>query len=175
MTPKSGIEKAGLAFGLLVFAAYRTLEANAANGGGNGAADGWMLLLGVIMALMTFPLGGVVMFFLALLTETCESCQELGWALNWSTLMFVGYLQWFWLVPELRSRNRLTLLNLAPRAAAAGMFNGLRANAPTAAIQPPAATVEAVISPRKFDAEGRTPLERALDAAMSPALILRQE
>jgi len=160
MTPKCKSEKAWLAFGLLVFVGHRLLEV----GGDGGAAGSFMLLLEVIMVAMTFPLGSIAMLFLALLTVSCESCRDLEWMLDWSTLMLAGYLQWFWLVPELRGRNKLTLLNLSPRTVAETIGHlGLSVATPEPLPALPPLPLTAEELPREFDGEGRTPLERVLE------------
>ncbi|MBA3247388.1 MAG: hypothetical protein H0T63_04820 [Pyrinomonadaceae bacterium] len=159
MTPKSRGEKAWVVFGLLVFVAHRILEVNDSTG---GAAGKLMLLLEVIMLAMTFPLGSVAMLFLGLLTVSCESCRDLEWTLDWNTLMFVGYLQWFWVIPELRRRNKLTLLDLSPRRAAEASSHG-ELSAAAAGLFPVLLPQTATALPQEFDEEGRTPLERVLE------------
>jgi hypothetical protein len=110
MICKSTGEKVWLAASLSAFFAHRVLE-----GGASRVSDeGFMVFLQLLMIVASFPLGAVAIFIVALSVDACESCGELKWMLDWSTLLLAGYFQWFWIVPEIRRRNQLTLLNLEP-------------------------------------------------------------
>ena len=114
MFSKTRIEKAWLAASLLTFFAYRVVE----GGGWEHPAGGLTVLLQFFMILLAAPLGLLAMIPVVFAVEACGECGELKWLLDWSTVLFFGYLQWFVLVPEMRKLNTLTFLKLdVPRAA----------------------------------------------------------
>jgi hypothetical protein len=114
MICKSTGEKVWIATSLSVFFAHRALE-----GGGSWVSDdGFLVFLQLLMIVASFPLGAVAIFVVALSVQACGSCDELRWMLDWSTLLVAGYIQWFWIVPEIRKHNHLTLLKLEPPAPA---------------------------------------------------------
>jgi hypothetical protein len=101
---KSGVEKAWLVTALTVYVFHRLLETAP---GGDG-----LWLFEALMIILTFPFGPLAMLFLALGVSELRGLMDVGWILDWSTLLFVGYIQWFVVLPEIRRNSKLTVLNL---------------------------------------------------------------
>lgn len=107
MICKTKFEKAWIAASLFALFAYHLF-----GGGMHYEESGLVLLLEFAMILLAAPLGVVLMLPIALAIDACDQCSELSWMLNWSTVLFFGYLQWFVLIPEIRRLNELTVLKL---------------------------------------------------------------
>ena len=113
MLCKTRIEKAWLAASLLTLFAYRVVH----GGGWEHPAGGLTVLLQFFMILLAAPLGLLAMLPVVFLVDVCDNCGELKWLIDWSTVLFFGYLQWFVIIPEMRNLNTPTFLKLnAPRA-----------------------------------------------------------
>jgi hypothetical protein len=112
MICKTKIEKAWLAASVFALFGYHLF-----GGGTHYEESGLVLLIEFVMILLSAPLGVVVMLPIALAVDACDQCSELSWMLDWSIVLFFGYLQWFVLIPEIRKRNELTLLKLDIRRA----------------------------------------------------------
>lgn len=144
MIGKTKIEKAWLAASLLTLFAYRVVE----GGGWEHPAGGLTVLLQFFMILLAAPLGLLAMLPVLFLVDACDNCGELRWLIDWSTVLFFGYLQWFVIVPEMRNLNRLTFLKLdtrrvEPKTTKKRTRRRTRKRAPAAAEPPPAATTAA--------------------------------
>ncbi|HEX8633570.1 MAG TPA: hypothetical protein VF703_05400 [Pyrinomonadaceae bacterium] len=107
---KTKIEKAWLAASVCIFVAHRLLEASSA--GYYTPASPLRLWLELLMIVLSFPLGGLTLFALHSLAFICDDCRSLEFLFDWSTLMFAGYIQWFWVLPEFLRDRELTLLDL---------------------------------------------------------------
>ena len=159
---KTNIEKAWLVSSLLAFAAHRLFEASAF--GHYDAAAPLRLWLEVAMVALSFPLGGLVMFVLQGVALGCDGCRELEWTLDWSTLLFAGYIQWFWVLPEILRERQLTFLDLKQRPE--------HSSPPAAAAAPPLPAFDHAAfttSPlAEFDEAGLTALDRVFQAPPPP-------
>lgn len=146
MNGKTKIEKAWIAAGMSAFVAYRLWN------GGSGGDDPLSFLLETVMFFLSFPLGPAAMLPVAIAYDSCDRCGEVKWMLDWSVVLFVGYLQWFWIVPSIRERGRHTFLSLSPRADETG-DNARRDDGPAEeAARLVAAEVRGVLSPAVPDA-----------------------
>lgn len=164
---KTGAEKAWLAASVSAFVLYHLSE-------GAYVTDG-MFLFGALMVGLSFPLGPIAMCCFAVMASLSGGESVWMWLLDWPTLIFVGYVQWFWLLPEIRRSNEPIALNLtqiaAPVAAARVPDNS---PAPTMKETLPAAITPAAqvsfdaasfLPPlEEFDEAGLTALERVLRA-----------
>lgn len=101
---KTGKEKAWLAVSLATFFLHRLMEATSSTEG--------MWVFETLMIVLSFPFGLVAMLFLAIGADALREYMEVGWILDWSTLLVVGYIQWFWVLPEIRRNSKLVSLNL---------------------------------------------------------------
>ena len=101
---KTGAEKAWLVASLTTLVLHRLLEV------GPDAGGIW-LVEGAMIAL-SLPFGPIAMFFILAGVEGLSVRTDLSWLLDWSTLLFVGYIQWFWVLPEIRRNNQPLTLNL---------------------------------------------------------------
>lgn len=126
---KTAAEKAWLVTGLAALVLQLLSE--------SGPTGGGLWLAETLMVLLTFPLGPVVILFLAIGADLLRDSVDVSWLIDWSTLLLAGYLQWFWLLPEIRRRNQLTTLNLS---------SPIEIPAP-AVIAPPAETASPVEAP----------------------------
>ncbi len=152
MNGKTKIEKAWIAASVLALVAYRLWN------GGRSGDDPLSLLLQTIMFFLSFPLGPAAMLPVAIAYDGCGGCREVSWMLDWSVALFVGYLQWFWIVPSIRERGRLTLLKLSPRTQDQGEGHAgdeaLRDEGPAAeAVWAVAAGVREALCPADADAQ----------------------
>jgi hypothetical protein len=102
---KTRAEKAWLVASLTALVLHRLLEVE------TGASGMW--LVETAMILLTFPFGPFVMLFLAIGVDWLRAYTDAGWLIDWSTLLLAGYLQWFWVLPEIRRRTQLITLNLS--------------------------------------------------------------
>ena len=112
-------------------------------------------LLEAVMALLSFPLGTAVAFVFH-----SSDFGVAGRFAFWAAAMWLGYAQWFHLLPALRrweKRRRTDTLNLDDgRSVAPASPLGLN-------VTPVQPSLEAARSPvPQFDERGRTPLERIL-------------
>jgi hypothetical protein len=141
-TCKTRFEKAWLVASTTALLLHHLLEAEPDPGG--------IWLLETAMIVLTFPFGPIAMLFIAIGVEQLRVYADMSWLLDWSTLLFAGYIQWFWVLPEIRRNNQLIALNLA---------------APVETVSPVehAPPVE-IISPAKVT----TPFEVASPAQPSP-------
>lgn len=148
------------------------------------------LFLKLAMIALSFPLGSLAMYALHDARFWCEGCRDLEWMLDWSTLLFAGYIQWFWVLPEFLRGRKLILISLkqrpetiSPDAVAASIAEPAAASldvAPRAACEDaPRAAREAAplpafdvaaFAPRldEFDEAGLTALGRVFQAQSSP-------
>jgi hypothetical protein len=102
---KTRAEKAWLVASLTALVLHRLLEVE------TGASGMW--LVETVMILLTFPFGPFVMLFLAIGVDWLRAYTDASWLIDWSTLLLAGYLQWFWVLPEIRRRTQLITLNLS--------------------------------------------------------------
>lgn len=101
---KTLIEKTWLAVGVTSFVLHRLMEATSTTDG--------IWFIEAIMVVLSFPFGVLAMFFLALGVHELREVGDASWILDWSTLLFIGYIQWFVVLPEIRRNNTLVTLNL---------------------------------------------------------------
>lgn len=154
---KTKAEKAWLVASVAAFVLHRLLEV--------GPDAGGMFLVEWLMIALSFPCGPVAMIFILIGVEGLSDYADLSWLLDWSTLLFVGYVQWFWVLPEIRRNSQPLTLSLqqpvettSPDAAstlltaAPILFNA-------ATFVPPLA---------EFDEAGLTALERVLQTQAPP-------
>jgi len=161
---KTKIEKVWLVMSLIILFLYKTLEASPHDYSSPVVILRWWLE--VAMVLLSFPLGGLVMFALQVVSFLwCDGCGHLDWMLDWSTLLLAGYIQWFWVLPEILRDRELTLLNLRQTGEAV-VTNTSSASTPkapqVAATATPAESF--TFPPVEFDEAGRTALGRVLRA-----------
>ena len=190
---KTKIEKAWLITSLTIFLAHRLLEAPSHSYYPDDMAV--RLWLEVAMVLLSFPFGGLTLFVLQDARFWCDGCQGLEWMLDWSTLLFAGYIQWFWVLPELLRGRELTLLDLkrppetvsteASPSDTEPAAASLRAAPPVALETAPPVALEAAplpafdaaafaLMPAEFDEAGLTALDRVFQAqAPRPAPVPR--
>lgn len=93
---KTRAEKAWLVASLTALVLHRLLEVEP-------RAD-WLWLVEGAMIVLSFPLGPIAMLFILAGVEGASGYTDLSWLLDWSTLLFIGYIQWFWMLPEIRFR-----------------------------------------------------------------------
>lgn len=165
---KTKIEKAWLLTSLSILFLHRMLEtAPLVHYPTDTMVRTW---LEVAMVVLSFPLGGVVMFALSDAIYWCDACRNLQWTLDWSTLLLAGYIQWFWMLPEMLRSRKLTFLNLRQpeEAFAPDTSSASTPKAPQVAATATATTATAAESytfpPAEFDEAGRTALGRVLRA-----------
>jgi hypothetical protein len=163
---KTKIEKAWLVTSLCILFIYKTLEASPPDYSSPAIILRWWLE--VAMVLLSFPLGGLVMFVLRDATFWCDGCGNLEWMLDWSTLLLAGYIQWFWVLPGFLRDRQLTVLNLRQHVEAV-LPDASTASAPE--VPQLAATTTATTAaeslpfpPAEFDTAGLTALGRVLQA-----------
>jgi hypothetical protein len=101
---KTGAEKAWLVASVTALVLHRLLEVEPDAGG--------MWLVEGVMITLSLPFGPIAMFFILAGVEGLSVYTDLSWLLDWSTLLFVGYVQWFWVLPEIRRNNQPLTLNL---------------------------------------------------------------
>jgi hypothetical protein len=137
--------------------------------------------LKLAMIALSFPLGSLTMFALHDARFWCDGCRDLEWMLDWSTLLFAGYIQWFWVLPEFLRGRKLIILNIKRRPetispdASAPIAEPAAASldtAPRAACEaaPLPAFDAAAFAPRfaEFDEAGLTALGRVFQAQSPP-------
>ncbi len=90
---KTRVEKAWLVASVSAFVLHRLLEVEPDGGA--------MWLVEAAMIALSFPCGPIAMLFILMGVEGLSESTDLSWLLDWSTLLFVGYIQWFWVLPEL--------------------------------------------------------------------------
>jgi len=107
---KTKIEKAWLVASVTIFIVHRLLEAS--------PSDYYLpnhplrLWLELMMIALSFPFGGLAVLALQSVTFWCDDCRNLESLFDWPTLLFAGYIQWFWVLPEYLRSRKLTLLDL---------------------------------------------------------------
>jgi hypothetical protein len=155
---KTKFEKAWLAASVAIFITYRLLE---------GSSPGYYTLgamltqrLELAMLILSFPLGGLTMFVLNDALYWCEGCRNLEFLLDWPTLLFAGYIQWFWVLPEFLRSRKLTLLDLKR------LPETLSPNAAPVVVRPATPAALDAAPPRALDA---APLPAFDAAAYAPA------
>ena len=158
---KTKLEKAWLVASVIAFVLHRLLEVE--------PDAGALWLVEAAMIALSFPFGPIAMLFIFMGVEGVSEHTDLSWLLDWSTLLFIGYIQWFWVLPEMRQNNHLITLHLAPRVETVSALPSndsaiLPENAPpvvfnSALFVPPLA---------EFDEAGLTALDRVLQAQASP-------
>jgi hypothetical protein len=179
---KTKIEKAWLVASILIFVAHRLLEPSAQ--GYYSVATPLRLWLEVAMVVLSFPLGGLTMFIVHSSLSWGDNCQDLEFLLDWSLLLFAGYIQWFWVLPEFLRGRKLTFLSLkgatgtiSPHASSAADIEAAMPAAPVDAALPgafdaaplPAFDAAAFVPAlAEFDEAGLTALDRVFQAQTSP-------
>jgi hypothetical protein len=107
---KTGVEKAWLVASLTALALHHLLKIEP-------AAD-WIWVIEGAMIVLSFPFGPLAMLFILLGVEVFSGPTNFSWLLDWSTMLLIGYIQWFWVLPEMMKRNNETItLNLNSPAA----------------------------------------------------------
>ncbi|MCA1605415.1 MAG: hypothetical protein LC775_08075, partial [Acidobacteria bacterium] len=71
-----------------------------------------MWLVEAAMVALSFPFGPIAMLFILMGVEGLSDYTDLSWLLDWSALLFVGYIQWFWVLPEIRRNAQPLTLSL---------------------------------------------------------------
>jgi hypothetical protein len=107
---KTKLEKAWIVTSVLMLAAHRMLQVSAPDV--YIAAQPLRVWLEVAIFVSSFPLGVLTAYVAQDAMFWCDGCWELSWMLDWSTLLFAGYIQWFWVLPEFLHGDKLTLLDL---------------------------------------------------------------
>lgn len=107
---KTKIEKAWLVASVIIFITHRLLDASSS--GYYSPSAPLRLWLELAMIALSFPLGGLTLFGLHGAAFWCDDCRSLEFLFDWSTLLFAGYIQWFWVLPEFLRNRKLTLLDL---------------------------------------------------------------
>lgn len=168
---KTKIEKAWLVASVLIFLAHLILEASSQS----YDADIIPLLqsLELWMVALSFPLGAVSALVLQDAMFWCDGCRDLVFMLGWPTVLFVGYVQWFWVLPEFFRNRKLTLLDLgrtpettSPDASPAHAEPAM----PTAFTPASPVDFAAATALPAFDASAYAPLFAEFDAAGLTAL-----
>jgi|GEM_PF-4857465 len=106
---KTKIEKAWLVTAVGIFLMHRLLEASSPGYYPSNPLRPWLELA---MIMLSFPSGGLTLSVLHITAAWCDDCRNLEFLFDWSTLLFAGYIQWFWVLPEFLRSRKLTLLNL---------------------------------------------------------------
>jgi len=154
---KTRVEKAWLVASVSAFVLHRLLEVEPDGGA--------MWLVEAAMIALSFPFGTIAMLFILMGVEGLSESTDLSWLLDWSTLLFIGYIQWFWVLPEMRQNNQLITLHLAPPVE---IVSALPPNdsATLPATAPPVVFNSATFVPplTEFDEAGLTALDRVLQA-----------
>jgi len=192
---KTKIEKAWLVTSASIFVLHQLLEDSSP--GCYADAAPLRMWLGVAMIALSFPFGGLALLALHGALFWCDDCRNVEFLFDWSTLLFAGYIQWFWVLPEILRNRELTLLDLkrlpetvspnvsapdpepTPAALEAASPVALEAASPVACeaaspvaceAAPPPAFDAAAFVPRlaEFDEAGLTALDRVLQAQTSP-------
>lgn len=169
---KTKWEKAWLVASVTAFVLHRLLEVEPHSGA--------MWLVEALMVALSFPFGPIAMLFILMGVEGASGYADLSWLLDWSTLLFVGYIQWFWVLPEIRRNSQLTTLNLAQPVE---MVSALPSNnSATLAITLPATVPPFVFNSAtflppltEFDEAGLTALDRVLQQAQMTSSPLAPE
>lgn len=158
---KTKLEKAWLGASVTVFVLHRLLEVE--------PDAGAMLLVEAAMIALSFPFGPIAMLFILMGVEGLSGDMDLSWLLDWSTLLFIGYIQWFWVLPEMRRNNQLITLHLAPPVGIVPDLP-LHDSATHPETAPPFVfNSETFVPPlTEFDEAGLTALDRVLQAPPSP-------
>ncbi|MDQ1593418.1 MAG: hypothetical protein QOG71_4045 [Pyrinomonadaceae bacterium] len=107
---KTKLEKAWIIASVLILAAHRLLQSAAPDFYAD--ATPLRLWLEVVIFISSFPLGVTAVYVVHDATYWCDGCRAVTWMLDWSTLLFGGYIQWFWVLPEFLRGRQLTLLDL---------------------------------------------------------------
>ncbi|HEY0101603.1 MAG TPA: hypothetical protein VGB76_21935 [Pyrinomonadaceae bacterium] len=168
---KTNLEKAWLITSLSVLFLHRMSEASGSVYYSPAIIE--RLWLEVSMIVLSFPFGGLLMFVLRDALSWCDGCRSLEWMLDWSTLLLAGYIQWFWVLPEILRRRQLTFLNL--RQAEESVLpetdpaSSLPAHNVSPDVSPVAATTAESLArlPAEFDEAGRSALDRVLQSGWS--------
>lgn len=162
---KTNAKKAWIAASLTALVLHRLLEIEP-------RAD-WIWLVEGAMIALSFPAGPIAMIFILAGVEGTRGYTDLSWLLDWSTLLFMGYVQWFWMLPEMRRNKQPLTLNLTSPAETASSAETTSVETPSPApshgsltLPEPAPVIfnAASLLPllAAFDEAGMSPLERAL-------------
>jgi hypothetical protein len=119
------------------------------------------------MVLLTFPTG-IIFFPIAMaLVDSVGGHYPSDFIIGWSVLAIGGFVQWYYFVPLLLEKPKLTLLNLNGDSAPAATPTPNPINAPPAIVDSPAPirirARKQQNQVRSFDKLGRSPLERVLN------------
>ncbi|HEV2881458.1 MAG TPA: hypothetical protein VGX24_09300 [Pyrinomonadaceae bacterium] len=126
---KTKIEKAWLVASVIIFITHRLLDASYP--GYYSPAAPLRVWLELAMIGLSFPLGGLTLFALHSVAFWCDDCRSLEFLFDWSTLLFAGYIQWFWVLPEFLRNGKLTLLDLKQQ-----LPETISPDSPTPAVEP---------------------------------------
>lgn len=181
---KTKIEKAWLVTSVIIMVTHKLLESSSS--GYEASSEPLRLWLEMTMLVLSFPLGGLTLFALHDALYWCDDCRNLEFLLDWSTLLFAGYIQWFWLLPEFLRNRKFTFLDLhlgrrqetaapesspspagatpAPLSVAPAAFEALTHAAQEAAPLPAFDAVACAPALAEFDEAGLTALGRVLQA-----------
>jgi len=154
---KTKLEKAWLVASAIAFVLHRLFEVE--------PDAGVMWLLEAAMIALSFPFGPIAMLFILIGVQGASDYTDLSWLLDWSTLLFIGYIQWFWVLPEMRQNNQLITLHLAPPVEiVSALPPNDSATLPATAL--PVVFNSAIFVPplTEFDEAGLTALDRVLQA-----------
>jgi hypothetical protein len=176
---KTKIEKAWLVTSACIFVLHRLLED--ASPGCYADAAPLRMWLGVAMIALSFPFGGLALLALHAALFWCDDCRSVEFIFDWSTLLFAGYIQWFWVLPEVLRNRELTLLDLkrlpetvSPNVSAPDPEPTPAAREAASPVAREAAPLPAfdaaafVPSRAEFDEAGLTALDRVLQTQASP-------
>ncbi len=177
---KTKIEKAWIVASVLILVAHKLLEGSAPLHYEAATYVGWWLK--AAMTVLSFPFGGMTAFALYDAMFWCDGCRDLEWLLDWPTLLFAGYIQWFWMLPEFLRARKLTLLDLKrpPETVSPGASPANNESNPAAFDAAAHAAFEAAPLPAfdaaafvprhaEFDEAGLTALDRVFQAQALPA------
>jgi len=158
---KTKAEKAWLVASVTALVLHRLLEVEPDAGG--------MLLVEALMSALSFPCGPVAMLFIMMGVGGLSDYTDVSWLLDWSTLLFVGYVQWFWVLPEIRRNNQTITLNLTSPVEIASPAPPQDDSLTLPELAPVVfntATFVPLLA--EFDEAGLTALERVLQAQAAP-------
>jgi hypothetical protein len=165
---KSKIKKAWLVASLSIFVVYKLMGGSSFAGYYSPTPlSPWLELA---MIALSFPSGWLAMFVLHDARFWCDGCRSLDFLFDWSTLLFAGYIQWFWVLPRFLRSRKPTLLDLK------GTPEIVSPNSPSTVTEPakpaalPVATPEAAAPRRAFDVAAFAPLLAEFDEAGLTAL-----
>lgn len=165
-------EKAWLVASVVIYITHRLMQVSP--GDFYNSTDPLRLCLELAMILLSFPFGVLTLFIVDDAMYWCDGCRELGFLLDSPTLLFAGYIQWFWVLPEVLRGRKLTLLDLKSQPktispdASPAVAEATHAPCDAAPLD---AFDAAAFVPRfaEFDAAGRTALDKVFQAQAASA------